>query len=505
MFQVPWLSLLIGSPIAGALLVLCCGGEQHVNRSRIIALLVVMANMLMCIPLCYFFNSNSSDMQFTEYHAWIPQYHIHYALGVDGISMPLVVLTVFTSLLVVLASWRTVEYKVSQYLATFLVMQGMIVGIFCALDAMLFYVFWEGTLIPMYLSIGIWGSQKRSYAAIKFFLFTFFGSALMLAALIYLGVKANNFSILGFYPLRLGLHEQLWIFVAFLLAFAVKVPMWPVHTWLPDAHTEAPAGGSVILAALMLKMGAYGFIRFSLPITPDASNYLDWMMVALSLIAIVYIGYIAIAQTDMKRLIAYSSVAHMGFVTLGCFMVSIIANSINGRPDAYMALEGGMVQMISHAFGSGAMFLGFGILYQQMHTRAIKDFGGIAKTMPVFTAFFVLFAMSNVGLPGTSGFVGEFMVLLSGFKASPVVTMAAALTLIIGAAYTLWMVKRVFYGEVASEQVAQLKDIGGVDLFVFVLLAAVLLVLGIYPNILLNVMHASVDKVFDLALTSKLV
>jgi NADH-quinone oxidoreductase subunit M len=501
---VPWLSLLIGSPIVGALLVLFFGGEQHVSRSRWIALSVVLANLAMCIPLCYFFNSSTADMQFSETLTWIPQYHIRYALGVDGISMPLVVLTVFTSLLVVLASWRTVEYKVSQYLATFLVMQGMIVGIFCALDAMLFYVFWEGTLIPMYLSIGIWGSQKRSYAAIKFFLFTFFGSALMLAALIYLGVHAGDFSILGFYPLPLSFTEQLWIFIAFLLAFAVKVPMWPVHTWLPDAHTEAPAGGSVILAALMLKMGAYGFIRFSLPITPDASNYLDWVMVALSLVAIVYIGYIAIAQTDMKRLIAYSSVAHMGFVTLGCFMVSIIVKNIGSLPDAYMALEGGIVQMISHAFGSGAMFLGFGILYQQMHTREIKDFGGIAKTMPVFTAFFVLFAMSNVGLPGTSGFVGEFMVLLSGFNASPLVTMTAALTLIIGAAYTLWMVKRVFYGEIANDQVAQLQDIGGVDLFVFVLLAAVLLVLGLYPNVLLNVMHASVGEVLHLALTSKL-
>jgi NADH-quinone oxidoreductase subunit M len=501
--QFPWLSSQILTPIIGAVLVLLCG-EKRVLWARVIALMTALLTLAMCVPLYVYFDSSRFAMQFTENHAWIPAYDIHYTLGVDGISMPLVLLTVVTTLLVILASWRTVQFKVAQYLATFLIMQGMIVGIFCALDAMLFYVFWEATLIPMYLSIGIWGSQNRSYAAIKFFLFTFFGSALMLAALLYMAIKSHQFNILGFYPLSLSMHEQIWIFVAFLLAFAVKIPMWPVHTWLPDAHTEAPAGGSVILAALMLKMGGYGLIRFNLPITPDASGALDWLMIALSLLAIVYIGYIAIAQTDMKKLIAYSSVAHMGFVTLGCFLVYVIVKNIGSIPDAYMALEGGMVQMISHAFGSGAMFLGFGLLYQQMHTRKIADFGGIAKVMPVFTAFFVLFAFSNVGLPGTSGFVGEFMVLVSAFKASPVITMIAALTLIIGAAYTLWMVKRVFYGAVASDQVANLRDVSGVDWCVFVLLAAMLLGLGVYPNVLLDVMHSSVGHTLHLALSSKL-
>lgn len=501
--QIPWLSLLIATPIVGGGVILWLG-DRHERLVRCFALLLSFTTLLMCVPLWMGFDRSTAAMQFTEQHTWIPSYHIQYLLGVDGVSMPLVVLTVFTTLLVILASWRTIQYKVSQYLAIFFIMQGMIVGIFCALDAMLFYVFWEGTLIPMYLSIGIWGSQNRSYAAIKFFLFTFFGSALMLAALLYMGIRANSFSILSFYPLPLSMHEQLWIFAAFLLAFAVKVPMWPVHTWLPDAHTEAPAGGSVILAALMLKMGGYGLIRFSLPITPDASGALDWLMILLSLVAIVYIGYIAIAQTDMKKLIAYSSVAHMGFVTLGCFIIYTIVKSIGSLPDAYMALEGGMVQMISHAFGSGAMFLGFGLLYQQMHTRKISDFGGIAKAMPVFTAFYVLFCMSNVGLPGTSGFVGEFMVLLSSFKASPIITAVAALTLVIGAAYTLWMVKRVFYGPIQNPAVAELQDVSGFDWWVFVLLAGVLLFLGLYPNAVLDVFHASVGHVLHLALSSKL-
>jgi len=443
-------------------------------------------------------------MQFREHLTWIPTLKIYYDLGVDGISLPMVFLTCFTTFLVILASWTMVNEKVSQYLAAFLVMQGMVVGVFSAIDGMLFYFFWEGMLIPMYLSIGIWGAENRSYAAIKFFLYTFLGSALLLVAILYLRAQANSFNILDFYKVHMPLGVQITIFIGFLLAFAIKIPMWPVHTWLPDAHTEAPAGGSVILAALMLKLGAYGFLRFSLPIVPDACRSLQWMMIALSLVAIVYIGFIAIAQTDMKKLIAYSSIAHMGFVTLGCFMAFVIVERTANFADAYLSLEGAMVQMISHAFGSGAMFLAFGVLYQQMHTRLISNFGGIAKTMPIFAAFFMVFAMSNVGLPGTSGFVGEFMVLLSTFRAGFWVTLLAASTLIIGATYTLWMYKRVFYGPVVNMGVSQLKDIKGVDTIIFVLLAGAIFWIGLYPNWLLNMFHASVGHLLTLSMGTRL-
>jgi NADH-quinone oxidoreductase subunit M len=356
----------------------------------------------------------------------------------------------------------------------------------------------------MYISIGIWGSTNRSYAAIKFFLYTFLGSALMLVALLYLGIHAHSLHILGFYDLKLTIQEQIWIFLAFLLAFAVKVPMWPVHTWLPDAHTEAPAGGSVVLAALMLKIGAYGFLRFSLPITPDASHLMAWPMIILSLIAIVYIGLIAIAQTDMKKLIAYSSVAHMGFVTLGCFMVYLIIAKTGDQKDAFLSLDGALVQMISHAFGAGAMFLGFGMLYERIHSRAIKDFGGIAQKMPVFAAFFMLFAMSNVGLPGTSGFVGEFLVLLAAFKTSFWITFFAATTLVIGAAYTLWMYKRVFYGPITQPAVAELTDVGMLDKILFILLAIPVFLIGLYPQCLLIIFNSSVGHLLQLATQSKL-
>jgi len=406
-------------------------------------------------------------------------------------------------MIVILASWTMVHEKVAQYLAVFLVMQGMVVGVFAALDAILFYFFWEGMLIPMYLSIGVWGADNRSYAAIKFFLYTFLGSAVMLVALLYLGLKANTFYIPSFFTLDLTLHQQMYIFIAFLLSFAIKVPMWPVHTWLPDAHTEAPVGGSVVLAALMLKLGAYGFLRFSLPILPDACRYFDWLLIGLSLVAIVYIGFIAIAQTDMKKLIAYSSIAHMGFVTLGCFMVYVIIAHTGNAQDAYLSLEGAMVQMISHAFGSGALFLAFGVLYEQLHTREIRDFGGVAKSMPIFAAFFMLFAMSNVGLPGTSGFVGEFMILLSTFKASFWVTLAAASTLVIGAAYTLWMYKRVFFGPVANSSVATLKDINAIEFVMFLLLSIGVLWIGLYPEPLLNVLHASIGHVLEQTLKLK--
>jgi NADH-quinone oxidoreductase subunit M len=498
------LSLLIWLPVFGGILVLSTGGDQNAMRARVIALTICIVSILLCIPLYTNFDIYSGTWQFREHLQWIPTYKIYYDIGVDGISMPLVILTTYTTLLVILGSWRTIKYKVSQYLAAFLIMQGMIVGVFSALDSILFYVFWEGMLIPMYLSIGIWGSENRSYAAIKFFLYTFLGSALMLIALLFLGLKAGSFFIPDFYPLKLTANEQLLLFLGFLLAFAVKIPMWPVHTWLPDAHTEAPAGGSVILAALMLKIGGYGFLRFSLPITPDASHALGWLMIVLSLIAIVYIGFIAIAQTDMKRLIAYSSVAHMGFVTLGCFMFYIISSRTGNVQQAYMSLEGAMVQMISHAFGAGAMFLGFGMLYEQYHTRRIKDFGGIAQTMPFFAAFFMIFAMSNVALPGTSGFVGEFLVILSAFRASFWVTFTCALTLIIGASYTLWMYKRVFFGPVVSERVATLVDVDWLERVLFILLAVPIFFIGLYPKPLLDIFHASIGHLLELGLLSKL-
>lgn len=504
MQHLPILSLLIWLPILGAMPVLAMGTQGRDTLARHFSLGISIISMLLCGVLYYYFNTNTESMQFNETLNWIPSLKIYYSLGVDGIAMPLVVLTCFTTLIVILASYTMVHKKVGQYLAAFLVMQGMMVGVFSSLDAMLFYFFWEGMLIPMYISIGIWGSENRSYAAVKFFLYTFFGSALMLVALIYLRMDAHSFLITDYYKLTMTMPVQIAIFVAFLFAFAIKVPMWPFHTWLPDAHTEAPAGGSVVLAALMLKMGAYGFLRFSLPITPDACRYLEWLMIVLSLIAIVYIGFIALAQRDMKKLIAYSSVAHMGFVTLGCFMVFVILSRTGNVQDAYLSLEGAMTQMISHSFGSGAMFLAFGMIYEQIHTRDIKDFGGIAHTMPIFAAFFMVFAMSNVGLPGTSGFVGEFMVLLSTFKASFWVTFFAASTLVIGAAYTLYMYKRVFYGPIANDNVARLKDIVPIDKLTLSLLAIAVFWIGIYPNALLNVFHTSINHLLQLSISSRL-
>ncbi len=498
------LSLLIWVPILGAIPVGFLKGDRWANHARFLALIISLVCLLLCVPLYTEFNANTAAMQFTEHLSWIPSYKIFYDLGVDGISMPLIILTSFTTLIVIMASWTMVKDKVGQYLAAFLVMQGTVIGVFAAMDSILFYFFWEAMLIPMYLSIGIWGSTNRSYAAMKFFLYTFFGSALLLVALLYLRVHSGSFYIPSFYHLRLTMPVQTLIFVGFLLAFGVKVPIWPLHTWLPDAHTEAPTGGSVVLAALMLKIGAYGFLRFSLPIVPDASRHLDWLMIGLSLIAIVYVGFIALAQVDMKKLIAYSSVAHMGFVTLGCFLIYIIVGRTGNIHDAYMCLEGALVQMIVHAFGSGAMFLGFGVLYVQLQTRFIKNFGGIAQSMPVFAAFFMLFAMSNVGLPGTSGFVGEFMILLSAFKASFWVAFFAASTLVIGAAYTLWMYKRVFYGAIHNEKISQLTDVHGWDFWVFCLLGITLIVIGLYPDPLLNVMHASIGHLLTLSLQSRL-
>lgn len=500
----PLLSLLIWLPVAGSILVLLTGGDKNAGKARVIALVISLIEIALCVPLYLNFDTTTYAIQFREHLIWIPINSIHYDLGIDGISLALILLTAFTTLLVVLASWRTVHQKVAQYLAAFLLMTGTMIGVYVALDAMMFYIFWEAMLIPMYLSIGIWGSENRSYAAVKFFLFTFLGSALMLIAFIYLRIKAGSFYIFDFYAIHLTMREQILIFIALLLAFAVKVPMWPLHTWLPDAHTEAPAGGSVVLAALMLKMGAYGFLRFSMPITPDASHALDWLMIVLSLIAIVYIGFIAIAQTDMKKLIAYSSVAHMGFVTLGCFMIYVILQRTENIQDAYMSLEGAVVQMISHAFGAGAMFLGFGMLYERMHTRLISRFGGLAYSMPIFAAFFMVFIMSNIGLPGTSGFVGEFMILLSTFKASFWVTLFAASTLVIGAAYTLLMYKRVFYGPIVNKEVAAMQDINVIEGTIFVLIAFAVFFLGFYPMPLLNILHTTVGHLLTISWQSKL-
>lgn len=498
------LSLLIWLPILGGILALLTGGDKHANQARLIALITSLITLLLCIPLYLHYNANVYYMQFVENVPWIKAYNINYHLGVDGISLPLVILTTFTTVVVVLASWHTIRTKVAQYMAAFLIMQGMMVGMFCALDSILFYVFWEGMLIPIYISIGIWGSANRSYASIKFFLFTFAGSALMLVGLLYLYAKSGSFYILDYYPLKLSFTEQTWLFFAFLLAFAVKVPMWPVHTWLPDAHTEAPAGGSVVLAALMLKMGIYGILRFLMPIVPDATHVLYWVMIVMSLIAIVYIGLVAIAQSDMKKLIAYSSIAHMGFATLGCFMVYEIIARTKNIQDAYMSLEGGMVQMISHAFSTGAMFIGVGILYDKIHSRMMKDYGGVANTMPIFAAFFMLFAMSNVGLPGTSGFVGEFMVILSSFKANFWIAILASTTLILSASYTLLMYKRVFFGAVANNHVAELRDIRGFDLTAMILLGFAVLFFGIYPEPLLKLFHATIGHLLQISLQSKL-
>lgn len=493
----PFLTFLTWFPVLGAVMVLLTGSDKNANMARTVACVVGIINLAVCIPLYLGYNPNDFNMQFQENHLWIRVYQIHYALGVDGISLAMIILTNFTGLLVIFAGCEAIKIRISQYMATFLTMQGMMIGVFAATDAILFYVFWEGMLIPMYLSIGMWGSANRSYASIKFFLYTFLGSILMLVAFLYLYNQVGSFDIEKFYGLKLTTHIQELLFFSFFLAFAVKVPMWPVHTWLPDAHTEAPSGGSVVLAALMLKLGIYGFLRFSMPIAPQACEELAWFMIVLSLIAIVYIGLIAIVQTDMKKLIAYSSIAHMGFATLGCFMVYDIIRHTSTYVDAYMSLEGAVIQMIAHAFGSGAMFLGVGILADRYynHSRLIKDYGGIANRMPVFAAFFMLFAMSNIGLPGTAGFVGEFMVIMSAFQAHFWVAFVAGLTLILAASYTLWMYKRVFFGPIANEQVAEFQDIGFFEKTNYVLLAAGVFFIGIYPAPVLNMLHATIGHI----------
>ncbi len=499
----PLLSLLIWVPVFGALAILLVSGERNPALSKILALGIALVTLVLSIVLFSGFDTTTAAMQFTETLEWIPSLGIQYDLGVDGFSMPLIVLTSLINVIVVIAGWEVIKDRVSFYMASFLMMTGLMNGVFAALDSILFYVFWEAILIPMFLIIGIWGGPKRIYATIKFFLYTFFGSVFMLIALIYMGIQQGHFSLLGMHELQLGMEAQTWIFFAFLIGFAVKVPMFPVHTWLPDAHVEAPTGGSVVLAAIMLKMGTYGFIRFALPITPDAAMEYSWVVITLSLIAVVYIGLVALAQTDMKKLIAYSSIAHMGFVTLGFFIIFGLMSD-NATDAAKLAMQGGLYQMISHGFISAAMFLSVGVLYDRMHSRNILDYGGVVNSMPKFAAFFMLFSMANAGLPGTSGFVGEFWVILASFQANFWYAFLAATTLIIGAAYTLWMYKRVVFGEVANDEVAKLQDINGRESFILAILAAFTLLLGLWPAPLVDVMQASVDHLLNCGIQSKL-
>ena len=494
----PILSLSIWVPIFAGLVVFATGGDRNAGLARMLALVGSVAALLVTLPLLLDFNVSSAQFQFVERFDWIERFHIQYFLGVDGISMLFIPLTAFITVLVVLAGWEVIETRVAQYMGAFLILSGLMIGVFCALDGALFYVFFEATLIPMFIIIGVWGGQNRVYAAFKFFLYTLMGSLLTLVAIIYLYLKSGgSFDITAWHSLPLTLSAQKLLFLAFLAAFAVKVPMWPVHTWLPDAHVQAPTGGSVVLAAIMLKLGAYGFLRFSLPIAPDASRDLSGLMIALSLIAVVYIGLVALVQQDMKKLVAYSSIAHMGFVTLGFFM-------FNDGQLIGMAVEGGIVQMVSHGFISGAMFLCIGVLYDRMHTREIGDYGGVVNTMPKFAAFAVLFAMANSGLPATSGFVGEFLVILGAVKFNFWVAFAAATTLIFGAAYSLWMVKRVIFGDIANDHVRQLTDINSREFTILALLAAAVIYMGVNPKPFTDVMHASVAQLAKHVAKSKM-
>src|SRR3954470_21322918 len=487
------LSLAIWVPIAAGLLVLAAGGDERAPLQRWLALAGAMLGFLVTIPLYLQFQPANPGMQFEQLVPWIERFAVNYHLGVDGISVLFVLLNSFITVLVVISGWSQVDSRVGQYYASFLILSGLLNGVFAALDALLFYVFFEATLIPMFIIIGVWGGPNRVYAAVKFFLYTLFGSLLMLVAFLYLyGKSGGSFAVLDWHKLPLSLTAQKWLFFGFLFAFAVKVPMWPVHTWLPDAHTEAPTGGSVVFAAILLKLGAYGFVRFTLPILPDACRTLAPLMITLSLIAVVYIGLVALVQTDMKRLIAYSSISHMGFVTLGFF----VFNSYG--------VEGALVQMISHGFVSAAMFLCVGVMYDRMHTRLISDYGGVVNTMPKFAALMMLFAMANCGLPGTSGFVGEFMVIMGAMKSNFWLAFVAATTLVFGAAYTLWMYKRVMFGPVANEHVAALPDLNPREFAVLGALAVAVLFMGAYPLPFTEVMHTSVNELLRHLSVSKL-
>jgi len=500
--SLPLLSLLIWLPIFGGALTLFFGDERAA-QAKSFALLVSIITFALSLGLLAI-NQADASMQFVEMHPWISTFSIGYNVGVDGISVALIVLTTFVTILVLAGAWTSIEKRVHQYFASFLILEGLMVGLFCAMDAMLFYVFFEAMLIPMFIIIGVWGGPRRVYASVKFFLFTFLGSVFMLVGLIYLYLKTGSWQLSDLAAAPLDAKEQAWLFFAFLAAFAVKVPMFPVHTWLPDAHVEAPTGGSVVLAAIMLKIGGYGFLRFSLPITPDASHEYAMLVILLSLIAVVYIGFVALAQEDMKKLIAYSSIAHMGFVTLGTFIAFALARDYGNIDASRLGLQGAMVQMISHGFVSGAMFSCVGVLYDRVHSRMIKDYGGVVNTMPKFAALFVLFAMANAGLPGTSGFVGEFMVILAAFQQQPLIAFFAATTLVLGAAYTLWMVKRVVFGKVANHHVAELTDMNGREALVLGLFAVGVLALGVYPKPLTDLMDASVAQLVTQLTASKL-
>ena len=499
----PLLSILIWLPILGGALVLALG-ERRAQAARWVSLAVALAVFLISLSLFTGFDAAATAMQFVERREWIPAYDIQYHLGADGISVALIILTTLTTALVLVGAWTAIDRRVNQYYAAMLVLEGLMIGVFSAVDALLFYVFFEGMLIPMFIIIGVWGGPRRVYASIKFFLYTFLGSVFMLIGLVYLYLKAGSWQLPDLYALPLSMKEQTWLFFAFLAAFAVKVPMFPVHTWLPDAHVEAPTGGSVILAAIMLKIGGYGFLRFSLPITPDAGYEWAWLVIALSLIAVVYVGLVALVQEDMKKLIAYSSVSHMGFVTLGTFIAFALIRDTGNSDAAQLGLQGAMVQMISHGFISGAMFSCVGVLYDRMHTRQIRDYGGVANVMPWFTFFMVLFAMANSGLPGTSGFVGEFMVILASFQQHPLIAFTAALTLVIGAAYTLWLVKRVMFGEVANAHVAELQDINYREWIVLGVFAVGTVLIGVWPKPLTDLMEPAIAQLATQLATSKL-
>jgi NADH-quinone oxidoreductase subunit M len=489
----PWLSLAIWIPIFFGLVILAAGRDQNAGVLKTVALAGALLGLLVTAPLYLGFDPNAHGLQFVEKALWIERLNSHYHLGIDGISIWFVLLTAFMTVIVVIAGWEVIEHKVAQYNAAFLILSGLMVGVFTAVDGLLFYVFFEATLIPMYIIIGVWGGPNRVYAAFKFFLFTLAGSLLMLIALIYLYyTSGGSFDLFGWYQLKIPLAAQVLLFLAFFAAFSVKVPMWPVHTWLPDAHVEAPTGGSVVLAAIMLKLGAYGFVRFSLPIVPDAAHQLDWFIIMISLVAVVYIGFVALVQTDMKKLVAYSSIAHMGFVTLGFFIFNQIG------------VEGALAQMISHGFISGAMFLCIGVMYDRMHSRNIADYGGVVNTMPRFASFMMLFAMANCGLPATSGFVGEFMVILGAVKFNFWIGAIAATTMILGAAYSLWMYKRVIFGAIANDHVRELADIGSREFLILALLAVAVLWMGVYPKPFTDLMHVSVTDLLQHVSQSKL-